>query len=166
MSTRKKAQMINSEIFIYILALIIFSLILLYGYNAISKFRSETNTVSLLQFKNELTNIVEKLGYEYGTIEKKELTLPSGYSKICFATLSEPYEITMYSGSDIGSYPIIQDSLSSNVKNNVFLISNGKIEPFYIGGITVEPNNFNCYVAVSGKVNVKFEAKGKTVLVS
>jgi len=157
----KTGQMITSEIFVYILALIVTSLILLYGYNAISKMRQQTNTVSGIQLKTDLVNSIESLGYEFGSVEIKKFNVPNGVNEVCFVDIdnADP-DSTVFD-----SYPIIKDSVKGGSKNNVFLLGTSSIVPIEVGRITVE-NNFKCIGVVGGKVQITMKATGKAVDIS
>jgi hypothetical protein len=162
---KKKSQMIHSEIFVYILALVVFSLILLYGYKAIANLRGQSDQISTTQFKTDMKNTVEKLGYEFGTVEVKSITVPNGVSKVCFAEIpSNPADLNAYHPA-IDDYNLIEDSLSSGSKDNVFLIGSKTIEPLSIIQITLE-DKFKCFDVVSGRINVRLEAKGNVVAIS
>jgi len=154
----KKAQMSTSQIFTYILALVVASLILLYGYTAISKMRSQTDTVSILQFKTDLTNAINSISYDFGSVEIKKLNMPTGFNQVCFVDINNVASVTI-------TEKLIKDSVESQSKNDIFLLGNGNVEPMQVGGITIE-NSYKCINSVSGKVSIQLEATGKSVLIS
>ncbi len=160
MIKNNKAEMSTSQIFTYILALVVTSLILLYGYNAITKMKSQTDTVSLLQFKNDLTNAIDSLSYDYGSVEIKRLAAPPGFNELCFVNL----EASPAPSFD-PKYNLIKNSFDSGSKNNVFLLGVSAFEPFQVTKISPD-SNFVCIPSVGGKIPVRLEAVGGAVKVS
>lgn len=148
-----------SQIFIYILTIILISFILVYGYNAVQNFKKRAEQVSCLKFKNDLINAVEGISSDFGSIKRKELQLCSGYSKVCFVETFESPNIP----DDID--PIIKDSILSSTGRNVFLIENIAKESFYAGRISVDPDVL-CIKAANNKVNLKLEGRGNHAAVS
>ena len=85
MGTRKntKAQIIG-QIFIFILAGLVFILIVTYGYKAIQYFIERQEQVVLVDFRTDLEISIEGVKRDYGTIRKVNLKLPSKYLGVCF----------------------------------------------------------------------------------
>lgn len=156
MPQNEKGQ-IYSQIFIYILTIVLISFILVYGYNAVQNFKKRAEEVSCLKFRNDLQNAVEGISSEFGSIKRKDLQLCNGYSKVCFVESFEKPNLPAYVD------PIIKDSVLSNTGKNVFLIGNLARESFYAGKISVEPDVI-CVTTVNGKVSLKLEGKGNHVL--
>jgi len=78
-----KAQIIG-QVFIFILAGLIFILIITYGYKAIHYFIERQEQVNLLDFKTDLETATEGVKRDYGTVRKIELKLPKKYQGVCF----------------------------------------------------------------------------------
>jgi len=154
----KRAQ-IYSQVFIYLLSIILVSFILIYGYNSIQNFKKRAEQVSCLKLRNDLTNAVESISGDFGSVIRKDLQLCNGYSKICFV---ETFENPILPGS---ADPIIKDSVLSNAGRNVFLVENTAKDSFYAGKISVEPDLL-CINAVSGRVSLKLEGKGNHAAIS
>ena len=154
----KKSQ-IYSQIFIYILTIILISFILVYGYNAVQNFKKRAEQVSCLKFKNDLSNAIESILSDFGSIKRKDLQLCAGYSKVCFVETFESPNLP----SNID--PIIKDSILSNTGRNVFLVENIAKESFYSGKISVEPDVL-CIKAANNKISLRLEGKGNHVLIS
>ena len=150
---------IYSQIFIYILTIILVSFILVYGYNAVQNFKSRVEQVSCLKFKNDLQNAVESISSDFGSVKRKDLQLCAGYFQVCFV---ESFESPILPNN---IDPIIKDSILSSTGKNVFLVENIAKESFYAGKISVEPDVL-CIKAVNGKVSLKLEGKGNHVFIS
>jgi hypothetical protein len=148
-----------SQIFIYILTIIIVSFILVYGYNAVQNFKKRAEQVSCLKFKNDLINAVEAISSDFGSIKRKELQLCSGYSSVCFVETFESPNLP----NDID--PIIRDSILSSTGRNVFLLENIAKESFYAGRISVDPDVL-CIKASNSKVDLKIEGRGNHAVIS
>ncbi|MBI2654694.1 hypothetical protein HYX02_07875 [Candidatus Woesearchaeota archaeon] len=153
-----KAQ-IYSQVFIYILTIVLVSFILVYGYNAIQNFKKRAEQVSCLKFRNDLANSVESILSDFGTVKRKDFQLCAGYSKVCFVESFENPKLP--NNAD----PIIKDSVLSNTGKNVFLVDNIAKESFYAGKIAVEPDVF-CIDAFNNKVSLRLEGRGNHVLLS
>ena len=158
---------VQNQIFIYVISLVVISLIMLYGYNALNKLRDQSEKVSYIQLKTDLENEIKKMGYEYGSVEKKVFDVPSDIKKVCFAE-HDNNAITQVMVGDA----VIWDSIDSGVEKNVFL-KKGSVaeESFYIGNIEVEGpppamNPFLCFDVASSKIIVRLEGLGKKVKVS
>lgn len=148
-----------SQIFVYILTMILISFIFVYGYNAVQNFKKRAEQVSCLKFKNDMVNAIESISSDFGSIKRKELQLCAGYSKVCFV---ESFESPNIPGN---IDPIIKDSILSSTGRNVFLVENLAKESFYAGKISVDPDVF-CINAVNSKINLKLEGKGNHAEIS
>jgi hypothetical protein len=83
-STKSKKAQIIGQVFIFILAGLIFILIITYGYKAIQYFLERQEQVMLVDFRTDLEIAIEGVKRDYGTVRKVELRLPSKYSGVCF----------------------------------------------------------------------------------
>ena len=152
-----KSAQLYSQIFIYILTIILISFILVYGYNAVQNFKTRAEQVSCLKFKNDLINAIESISSDFGSVKRKELQLCNGYVQVCFV---ETFESPNLPGK---MDPIIKDSILSNTGRNVFLVEKTAKESFYAGKISVEPDVL-CISSVNNKINLRLEGKGNHVL--
>jgi len=155
----KRAQLIG-QVFIYILTIIIFGAIILYGYRAIQKMGSRADEVLRIQLQKDISDAIEKI--DYGSVTKKELMLPKKFNEICFVDLKR------LADDDLEDYyPLVYDSWSEEAPANMFLIQDVlTVEPYYIGDITIQDEGWICIPSVQGKVAVRLEGKGKYVELS
>ncbi|HIH39587.1 TPA: hypothetical protein HA219_02620 [Candidatus Woesearchaeota archaeon] len=177
----RKAEM-QSQIFIYILAMVIGVGILLYGYNAIKGFKSQADDVLLLQFENGIRNDLKTISFE--STKVKTYDLPSTVSQICFSAEGvDAIDVQKEEARQLAlkknyKYPLIRtaigDYLSSGSKgttNNVFIYPNG--EKAFFTGVKIEfdkassgdPVLFKCFDIKSGILSVRIKGKGSTVLI-
>ncbi len=80
---QKRAQIIG-QVFIYILAGLVFILIITYGYRAIQYFLERQEQVVMIDFRTDLETAVESVKRDFGTVRKVTLKLPSQYFGVCF----------------------------------------------------------------------------------
>jgi hypothetical protein len=80
---KNKAEMIG-QVFIFILAGLIFVLIISYGYKAVSYFLERQQEVVMVDIKTDLDTAVEGIKRSQGSIRKLVLKLPGEYKAICF----------------------------------------------------------------------------------
>lgn len=154
----RKSQL-YSQIFIYILSIILISFILFYGYNAVQNFKKRAEQVCLLKLRSDVVNAVESISSDFGSIKRKDMELCAGYSQVCFVeTLESP---VLPNDAD----PIIKDSVLSDAGKNVFLVEKIAKESFYAGKISVEPDVM-CIKAANNKVSIKLEGRGSHALLS
>jgi hypothetical protein len=157
----KKGQMAG-QILIYVLAIIVFSLTLVYGYKAIKGFADTGEEILYLQLENDIKTEVEKVqGDTMGTLKKKILQIPGNYKQVCFV---ESY--TSPDNNDVNTgYAIIDNAFSEEIHDkNMFLVPPGNVG-FDIGVITVEGYS-ECINIVGGKVTLRVESMGDHVKIS
>ncbi|MBN2422454.1 hypothetical protein JXB41_04465 [Candidatus Woesearchaeota archaeon] len=174
----KKAQ-ISSQVFIYILAAVILSITLIFGYKMINTFRINAELSTINDFEFELESTVNELSDEWGSVKRETFSLPGSITHLCMSN-SGIHELI---SSDI-VYPdihplvlsLIQDSIESKILKNIFLIEENKIkDSFFINNTKIyefdneNPDNvddteikFTCF---ENKNNIKlyFIAEGKFV---
>jgi len=155
----KKAQMVG-HIFIYIIAIVVFSLTILYGYKAINFFIERGSEVSFIQMESSIKTDIDKVKSDTrGTVKKKELVIPGGFEEVCFASsIGKPGR-----GSGI-TYPLIQNAIAAS-SNNMFLFPPGDVG-FDIGTIEVEISGTNCIKISSQRVTLRLESAGTHVKLS
>jgi len=159
----KKSQV--QQIFIYIVAIILFSLILVYGYNAVRGFRAKTDQVALLQLKNDISSSITKVSTDFGTIIKKELDVPFKYKEICFVDLTKSGSAPVTDICKVDGNPIVCNSWTDKSPYNMFLVSQKDIETYNIGEIRID-DGFFCTDLINGKATLRLEGKGDYVLLS
>jgi len=159
----KKSQI--SQIFVYILTLVVFSMILIYGYKAISNFISKGDEISLLQVRKELENSISKTSRDFGTVIREEISIPAKFSSICFVN-TEKWNIAnqqeICNPSNQQEYnALICDSWKSRAQFNLFLVEiKGGIESFFVGNVEVADPYYDCINSAQGRLTLRFEGIG------
>ena len=160
----KKAQTVG-QIFIYVLAIIVFSLTLLYGYKAVKYFSDQSVEISYLQFEKDIKGEIEKVeGDTMGTVKKKLLSVSGSYEDLCFVQSYPNFPSTI----DLEKYPLIEDHIISGAEDkNMFLGPPGD-SSFYVGKITVNDpgEGFDCIPIKGGKVLLRLESMGNHVKIA
>ena len=146
----RKAQIIG-QIFVFILAGVVFVLILGYGYNAITSFIEKGEQVQLLDFRNQLDSTITLIKRDYGSVQQVDLRMPPKTSSVCF--VNSPPDLTGAQQSALKQdYALLESSWSTG-SENIFLIPR-QPTPMLIKDVVVfdEQNREKgyCCVAVSG----------------
>jgi len=146
---------IAGQIIVYILAIVVFSLVLVYGYNAIQGFRQNADQVLYINFKTDFTSMVNSLSTDKGSEKKMEFSLPSEFREVCFVAKD----------GSAGNNEIVKDAASPQ-SDNVFLIKySGGVESFKAGPLTFSFSD-SCQDLVDGKLKVKLTGEGNAARVS
>ena len=160
---RKKGE-IAGEVIIYILAVIIFGLIILFGYSEISKLMQKQKDIDLINFEKELKNVVEELSSSYGDVKdfrNAPLKVPGDYNKLCFIDLSKDAD------DDVNAYSLIMNSWNDKINANIFLVKSDMEYSFYANNITITAKSSLCFEIKNGKVNdLRIEGVGGSAKIS
>ncbi len=149
----KKGQIIG-QVFIFILAGLVFVLILGYGYKAIMGFLERGEEVQLLDFRNELESTVTIIKRDYGSVQKMELRVPPVTEEVCFVStaINDPSKLRE-------DKPLLYAAWSTG-SENVFLIPR-QPTPILIPDIIIEnQDGYLCVPAVGGRVTLRAEGTG------
>ena len=161
----------------YILALFILSLIISYGYNAISHFRERGNEVLYVKFESEIKQLIKRTAHDYDSTIKEVLDVPLGYEYLCFikSCNMQSGDCLVDNGLLLGSnedkpFLLVYDSWSSNAAQNVFLVKkSGTIDSFETDLFRLSENdadvNYLCLDINRGRVNVEFYGQGDAALI-
>jgi hypothetical protein len=159
-----KAQ-ISGQVFIYIIAAIVAGLILLVGTKVIMYIIEVTNVVNIDEFKADVQNTVAQISTEYGSVKKKDFRLSSKLNEACFVdSMNEQNEFNSDTKTaNYNGYAIIENSVSNDVKKNVFLLQDKIVkQDFYVDNLEVE-NHFLC-VDNTGLFTVWLKGQGNRAL--
>lgn len=167
----KKGQL-TGQIFIFIIAIILFGLILLYGYKAVKEFGQTQEDVTLIEFRDQFSSKVKQVSANYGSVKKHEIILPSKYSEICFVEYIDDKNVLRKVADQMYEVnPLIADALEGGTDQNVFLV------PFAQTEIVVPPleiedgpgegaeKAFLC-IPNTGRITIRLEGLGDKTRVS
>lgn len=165
----KKAQSIG-QIFILILAAMVFIMILLFGYRAITQFGQRSEQVALIDFQTNLEQEIKVMSLKVGSVKRLDLSLPNRYREVCILcdppltqTLSSCDTTTSAANDFRDNYTLIYESWEGGAQNVFFkpladtqiLIENVEVE-----GVGI------CVPVTGGRVSLRLQGKGDRTLVS
>ena len=161
-----KQGQIQGQVFVYILALIIFSAVLLYGYKAVKQFGDQSEQLLITQLTNNIQTQVEKIDSQYGSVDRLPVEVPERFDKICFIDTREGcmYRPTQERGFDcigndfpVEEYPFICDAWKDCTGENMFLVQGNSVVGYNIGNLQVKGGFFCSNVKIP---KTEFRLKG------
>lgn len=154
----KKAQMMG-QIFVFILALVVFSGVLLYGYRAISTIGEGVEDAAFISFYQDLKTKVEQVSIDFGSVKKFKATPPQGFNEICFLDLKR---LETDQGGSLTSLratkPLIADAVEGGTDQNMFFSPLAKT-PTKLARLDIE-TGFLCIEVESRDMVLRLEGLG------
>ena len=163
----KHAQLIG-QVFIFILAGVVFVLILAYGYRAITSFMEKGEQVQLLDFRNSIDSTLSLIKRDYGSVQQVNLRVPTKTESVCFVN-SPPDLTAAQEGALREQYPLLESAWSTG-SENVFMIPR-QPTPILIKDVAVvdekdQPKGYCCIAVANGRVTLRVEGLGNKAKVS
>jgi len=155
----RKAQLIG-QVFVLVIAAIVFILILAYGYSAISHFLQSSEQVAFLDFKTSLISAIEQIKPDFGSVRKLSLHVPKRYNKLCVVS-SYPSEIVLASDFK-DEYPVLFEVWQTG-SENVFLLPKQQ-SGLFVSDVFVDKGYF-C-IDISRVVDLRIKGLGDRTGVS
>jgi hypothetical protein len=90
----KKGQ--TTQIFFFILAIIVIGLLLLFGVKYIMELGAKVDQIDLVRFKTDMEGYAQEITPVYGRWKKLDISVPAGIDKICFVQYSTGSETPLY----------------------------------------------------------------------
>lgn len=151
----KKGVIFEGKTVIYIIAGIIAVLFLVFGYRMIEDIGEKGRQAFLVKFKSELDDDIGSVGFEIGSVKIEKYDVPSNFDEVCFV------DLVHVDVSDLGDYPIIQNSVESGANKNIFLMGEQGFETMYIEdlGVFYWPH-YSCLSPRTGKIELEIEGVG------
>jgi len=161
-----RAQTIG-QVFIFIIAGIVFVLILMYGYRAIAGFIEKGQDVQMIDFRNELDSAITTIKRDYGSVQRVDLRLPTKTEEVCFVTASPDDAKDPAFGAFKQERPLLYSSWETG-SENVFLIPRLQKAGILIKDIIADPQGkgYVCVAAVGGRVSLRIEGTGNKAIIS
>ena len=157
----KKAQ-ISSQVFIYVLAVVMIGLLLFIGVKAISTLITKFQNVNTESFKSGFQSDVETVARQYGSVKKVELDLAGKYDQICFVDAMDENNMFNFDVSVVEN-ALIKSSVISGAKENVFLMKKGVWDDKFTAEKLDVELDYLC-LENEGKLEVWLKGTGKTTL--
>ncbi|MBI2666158.1 hypothetical protein HYX13_00950 [Candidatus Woesearchaeota archaeon] len=182
-----------SQVFTFIVMILTFALIMLFGYKAIAGFLESGENIQFVQFKNELESSFQRIFRDYGSVRIEQFHLPPGYEQICFIDLDysansasefaeesnelcqkDPIACTLWKTS---SATCSDSGLSGKChdlgEENVFLTPSAPVK-IKVAKLSISPSEdgerlpggFLCFPIHQGEFSLRLEGKGNHVEVA
>jgi len=170
------------QIFVFILALIVFTGILFFGYRAIIGFLDKGEKVAFVQFQNNLEGAVKRVYSQYGSVvvydQSNPLSVPSKYRQVCFVDLDQ--DPSSYGSSFGVSHPLAFDAWFTYYEQAE---NDPNLNPWEVAdqNVFLEPVGFNpvnvfrfdlagekpflCFNISSGRLDFMIEGLGDRALI-
>lgn len=161
---------VQSQIFTYMLGMIVISITIFIGYKVIAGFADIGPKIN--DFKLDLEFIVGDVGNEFGSFKRDRIPLTSKIEAVCFANSNindNDEDIPVVSPTDLDNfkedlsnkaYGAILDSIETGVKSNVFIVTKKNIEDaFYIPKLSV--GNSKTIICIPNRNGINFALEGK-----
>lgn len=166
---KQKAQ-VQSQVFIYILALVGMAIFLIYAYRFILSYQENLYSSELVKFMKDFTFYIDELASSYMTIKTVEFhNYPRNYKKICFLDL---YNLSLHPSHIPEEYPIVKYLLQRRLQFsgdpeeeiiNVFLVNDIEEFGFYVKNMRVD-GAFRCFNLTGKSLRIKLEGIGRKAL--
>jgi hypothetical protein len=165
---RNKKGQIQSQVFVFILAMVVIGLMFFFGYKWFNTLMQSKDDVMMVSLRTTLKNYVSSISYGDGVT--KSFQIPGGYRELCFVDISNLWDNPTETKWINTDYPIMWDSANDKVQINTFLVGKTTLPMEYVGNVTViDPdsgNHYICRAATNGYVSFKFQGNGEYVTVS
>jgi hypothetical protein len=167
------------QVFIFIVAAITFSLIMIFGYKAINSFLHSGEQVQFVQFKTDLESSIKKIYTEYGSIRKVQYHPPPRYRQICFVDMdydninkemdmlcaADPVACDVWSEAAKGKasnkkgYDVVDENVFLSPKDSGLVAMKVHQISIYNEDLTA-PKGFLCLPIIEGIFSLTLEGKG------
>lgn len=157
----KKAQVIG-QVFIFIIAAVIFVMILFYGYRAITGFLDTKEEVEVANFKTTIESKVKSVRISYGSRRKVVLSLPAKYQEFCAV---DPNMTGVHLQEFQQLHPLMHNAWRSDQSNTIFLRplleTAIQIEDIAVTGPTYpDQPGYLCLPIINGQLVIGLEGLG------
>lgn len=151
----RKRGFVVSQIMVYAFAIMIFTLIIFWGYKSIKTFSNSAENSGLKSFEINFLADMESMSLKRGSIKEFSYTIPYGYDVFC---IIDPTNKSIFNSAIVSKYPHIKNSLDDS-SDNIFLI--GKNSPYAFKSNNIRIKKYPYYSCTDIKKNkITFSVKG------
>ena len=160
MLSMKKAQS-HGLVVVYLLTAVVVFLILVFGYTTILEFKHRSISGKLSELTIGIETEITIISSQYGSIKFKVFDTPILLEKVCFVeTTADQIDYT-------DMHLLIEDSVKSGAKQNVFFIGKEIFESAYVGNIIINnESNIACDMINYNQIGIHFEGRGHSAVIS
>jgi len=170
----KRTGQIMGQVVAMVAAIIIFGLVLLYGYKAIKNIEHTRQQVEIIEFSESLKSAVKRIALDFGSVKRTDLKVPSQYQEVCFADLDilrNRGRLDELRKKSALIANIVESNSDPKTGQNVFTIPLSetpiKVEAIEVNGTRPCPNGgkdkgsgFICIPTPSGRLSLRLEGLG------
>ena len=154
----KKSQ-IQANVIIYILAVVIGTAILLFGYKAIKNMAGMQEDIIKIDFKNKFQHEIELKANQFRNVNTLDFVLPKEFKMICMVDHFKTEEAKAW--AEQNNLTMIKNILEDDVAADVFLLKDNVVKDMlYTGALSLD-DPLECIAINSGYLSLKFEALGR-----
>ena len=161
--SRKRAKFgqILGQVIVYILAAILFVMILSYGYRAITGFQEKAKHIALIEFKTDLETAVGSISRDYGSVRTINFILPEGFTGLCIVDSQD-------SGMLQADHPLLYNAWRGGAENIFLLPISMQSIPLKADNMEVWQDGVRGFLCIedSRNVRLRFEGKGDGVKIT
>ncbi len=159
-----KKGILIGQVLAFIIAGIIFILIIGFGYKAVTDLVQSSSDITVAELKSDLEAAVDSTKRSYGSVRKIELRTPNDVRELCFFDAKKcgegkmPFDVKSFEGNSLA-----WAASACNAKSaNVFSVPR-RVE-IAMNEIRIE-SGYVCVPNVNGLVTIKLTGKGDSVKV-
>lgn len=152
----KKRSVAVGETVIFILGVLIFALIIVFGYKSIGQVGEKQQQAEFIKFKTDLQGDVNKLSSEYGSVDIVEYEVPGNFEEICFFNPEGETPLDYPSSDNV----IVNNAFSDGVED--VLLVGDEIQSLSMGDVKIT-EKVQCINIENQKLKLRLEGKGNKV---
>ena len=151
----KKNAEVTGQIFMYIMAVVITAVLLIFGINAISGLKKSSEQAMDIKFENDIKSYFDLVNSaSFGSERLQKFTINGQFKTICFVGKD------VVKSAPSTSYTQIDEAIIAETADNLFMLSSIsmrsiQVAPIY-GSVSICQN-------ITGNIQVRLKAKGDSV---
>lgn len=150
-----------AQVLIFIIAGIVFALILVFGYSAVSDMLKSSSDIMIVELKSDLESSIASVKRSFGSVRKVDLRVPESVEELCFFDFGK---CNLLSGVLSSSGKPLDWAVSACASGSSNVFSIPRDVELSISDIRTD-SAFVCVRAQAGVVSVRLTGKGDSVLV-
>lgn len=181
-SLNKKSQ--AQQVFIFMLAIFLAAMILLFGYKIITSFMGDIDKTALIDFQTKIEGGVRKMSTKYNSVQRLDLRIPGGFNRVCILEQGYSYkdQTSVCPGNELGGKtdsdgdyppdidydPILCQLWPTEVgQENVYLYPFSDAVSIKTGKIKIgNGNGYLCLKPVNGQISLRLEGRGDHTIIN
>ena len=161
----KKGQLLG-QAFVFILAGLVFIIILGYGYKAVTYLLERQEEVVILNFRTDLETAIQQVKREFQTVRQVTLSLPVKYQGVCFFNYETCNEITaprLFMQDSAINVQWAKEACAAGSGNVLIVPRSAELD---VPSIEIKERQGYVCVANNNGINLRLEGTGKSAIIS